>query len=122
MVQVSAPHLLTLSNGLSACNALTTLIFFIVSCVAGPRHEDPFFTCFNMDLSTMGRHLASVDELVTAATSPFCFMASLFDIAAFSKPETIASIESVSCLDFIMSTKALVTAADTSQTLTFRFS
>ena len=54
-----------------------------------------------------------VDELVTAATSPFCFVASVFDIAAFSKPETIASVESVSCLDLIMSVSTLVTAADT---------
>ena len=70
----------------------------------------------------MGRCFALVDELVTAATSAFCFMASVFDIAAFSKPETIASVESVSCLDFIMCFRALITAADTSRALTFHFS
>ena len=69
-----------------------------------------------------GYVLSFVDELVTAATSPFCFVASVFDIAAFSKPKTIASIESVSCLDFIMSVSVLITAAVTSQALTFRFS
>ena len=88
-------------------------MFFVVSRMAGPHHEDPFFACFNMDLSVMGRRFASVDELVTAATSPFCFVASVFDITAFSKPETIASVESVSCLDFIMSARAFVTAVDT---------
>ena len=90
--------------------------------MAGPCHEDPFFACFNMDLSVMGRCFASVEELVTAATSPFCFVVSVFDIAAINKPETIASVESISCLDFIMSAKALVTAVDTSRALTFHFS
>ena len=61
----------------------------------------------------MGGCFASVEELVTAATLPFCFVTSVFDIAAFNKLKTIASVESISCLDFIMSALALVTAADT---------
>ena len=90
--------------------------------MAGPHHEEPFFACFNIDLSVMGKRFASIGELLTAATSPFCFVASVFDIAAFSKPETMAFVESISCLDFIMSVSAFVTAADISQTLGFRFS
>ena len=109
------------TGGSSGCITLTTFIFFVVSCVARPHHEDPFFACYNMDLSVMVRHFASVDELVAAATSPF-FVASVFDIASFSKPKTIASVESVSCLDFIMSAKDLVTTSDTSRALTFHFS
>ena len=90
--------------------------------MAGHHHEDRFFACFNMDLSVMGGCFASVEEFVTAATSPFCFVASVFDIAAFNKLDTIASVGAISCLDFIMSVKALVTAADTLRALTFRLS
>ena len=90
--------------------------------MAGHRQEEPFFACFNIDLSVMGKHFASVDELVTAATSPFCFVASVPDIVAFSRPETMAFIRSNSCLDFIMSVSAFVTAADISRDLVFRFS
>ena len=70
----------------------------------------------------MGRRFALVDELVTAATSPFCFVVSVPDIAAFSRPETMALVESDSCLDFIMSVSAFITAADISQDLVFHFS
>ena len=90
--------------------------------MAGPRHEDPFFACFNMDLSIMGGCFVSAEEFVTAATSPACFSASVLDIAAFYKLETIASVGLASCLGFIMSTKALVTAVDMSRALTFHFS
>ena len=89
--------------------------------MAGPRHEEPFFACFNIDLSVMGKRFASVYELVTAATSPFCFVASVPDIAAFSRPETMAFVRSDSCLDFIMSVSAFVTAADISRDLVFCF-
>ena len=56
------------------------------------RHcqEDPFLASFNIDLSVMGNRFALVDELETAATSPFYFVASVPDIAAFNRPETIA--------------------------------
>ena len=90
--------------------------------MAGHRQEEPFLDCFNIDLSAMGKRFASVDELVTAVTSPFCFVASVPDIAAFSRPETMAFVESDSCLDFIMSVNASVTAADISKDLVFHFS
>ena len=90
--------------------------------MARPCHENPFFVCFNMDLSVMGGCFVSVAEFVTAATSPFCFVASVFYIAAFNKLKTITSIGSISCFDFIMCTKALVTTVDTLQALTFRLS
>ena len=48
--------------------------------MAGPRHKEPFFACFNIDLSVMGKRFASVDELATAATSPFCFIASILQL------------------------------------------
>ena len=88
------------------------------------RHcqEEPFLACFNIDLSVMGKRFTSVDELVRAATSQFCFVASVTDITAFNKPLTMAFIGSNSCLDFIMSVSAFVTAADISQDLVFRFS
>ena len=89
--------------------------------MAGHCQEEPFFVCFNIDLSVMGKCFASVDELVMAATSPFCFIASVPDIAAFSRPETMAFVGSDSCLDFIMSVNAFVTAADISRDLVFRF-
>ena len=69
--------------------------------MARPHHKDPFFACFNMDLSVIGGHFASVEELVTAATSPFCIVASVFDITAFDKLETIKS-------DIILAKKSLV--------------
>ena len=84
--------------------------------------EEPFLACFNIDLSVIGKHFASVDELVMAATSPFCFVASVPDIAAFNRPETMAFDGSNSCLDFIMSVSAFVTAADISRELIFCFS
>ena len=90
--------------------------------MAGHPQEEPFFACFNIDLSAMGKHFASVDELVTAATSPYYFVASVPDIVAFSRPETMAFIGSDSCLDLIMSASAFVTAADISRDLVFRFS
>ena len=90
--------------------------------MARPSHEEPFFAHFNIDLSVMGKRFASVGELVTAATSPFCFVASVLDIAVFSKPETMAFVRSASCLDFIMSVSAFITAADISRDLVFRFS
>ena len=70
----------------------------------------------------MGKRFASIGELVTAATSPFCFVASELDSAAFNKPETMAFVESISCLDFIMSVSAFVTAVDISRDLGFPFS
>ena len=63
-----------------------------------------------------------VDELVTAATSPFCFVASVPDIVAFSRPETMAFSEFDSCLDFIMSVNVFVTAVDISRDLVFCYS
>ena len=90
--------------------------------MAGPHQEELFFAWFNIDLSVMGSRFALVDELVTAATSPFCFVVSVPDIAAFSRPETMAFVESDSCLDFIMSASAFVTAVDISRDLVFRFS
>ena len=70
----------------------------------------------------MGRCFVSVVELVTAATLPFCFMVSLPDIAVFSRPGTMAFVESDSCLDFIMSVSAFVNAAEISRDLDFHFS
>ena len=90
--------------------------------MAGHCQEEPFLACFNIDLSVMGNHFASVDELVTAATSPFCFVASVPDIAAFNRPETMAFVGSSSYLDFDMSVSAFVTAADISRDLVFHFS
>ena len=114
MVQVIGPQFLPLSNGSFGCNALTTLFSFIASWIGGPRHRDPFFACFSMDLSVMGGCFVSAEGFVTAVASPACYAASVFDIATFNKLETITSIRSVSCLGFIMSTKALATAVDTS--------
>ena len=90
--------------------------------MAGHCQEEPFLACFNIDLSVIGKRFASVDELVTAATSPFCFVVSVPNIVAFNRPETMAFVRSNSCLDFIMSVSAFVTAADISQDLVFRFS
>ena len=75
-----------------------------------------------MDLSVTGGRFVSAKGFVTAAVSLACFAASVFDITTFNKLETIASAELFSCLGFIMSTKALATAADKSQALTFCFS
>ena len=113
---------LPLSIGLSGCNALTVDGFIVVPCVAGPCQEELFFTCFKIDLSVMGRCFVSVVELVTAATLPFCFVVLLPDIAAFSRPETMALFESDSCLDFIMSVSAFINAAEISRDLVFCFS
>ena len=85
--------------------------------MAGYCQEEPFLAFFSIDL-----RFASVDELLTAATSPFCFVASMPDIVAFNRPETMAFVGSNSCLDFIMPVSAFVTAADISQDLGFRFS
>ena len=90
--------------------------------MAGHCQEEPFLACFNIDLIFLGKRFASVDELVMAATYPFCFMASVPDIAAFNRPDTIDFVGPNSCLDFIMSDSAFVTAADISQDLFFFFS
>ena len=91
--------------------------------MAGYCQEEPFLACFSIDLIVVGGHFASVDELLlTTATSPFCFVASVPDIAAFNRPETMVFVGSSSCLDFIMSVRAFVTAADISLDLAFRFS
>ena len=75
-----------------------------------------------MDLSVIGGRSTSVDGLLTAETSPFCFLTSAPDIAAFNRPETMLFVGSRSCLDFITSVSAFVTAADISLDLTFCFS
>ena len=91
--------------------------------MAGYCQEEPFLACFSIDLSVIGGRFALVDELLlTAATSPFCFVASVPDIAAFNRPETMVFVGSSSCLDFIMSVSAFVTAADISLDLAFCFS
>ena len=91
--------------------------------MAGYCQDESFLACFSIDLSVIGGRFASVDELLlTAATSPFCFVASVPDIAAFNRPETMVFVGSSSCLDFIMSVSAFVTAADISLDLAFRFS
>ena len=82
---------------------------------------EPFLACFNIDLSVIGGRFASVDELLTAETSPFCFLTSVPHIAAFNRPETMLFIGSRSCLDFIMSVSTFITAADISLDLTFVF-
>ena len=90
--------------------------------MAGHRQVEPFLACFNIDLSVIGGCFASVDELLTAETSPFYFLTSVPEIAAFNRPETMLFVRSRSCLDFIMSVSAFFTAADISLDLTFRFS
>ena len=111
-----------LSIGSSGCNALTTEGFIIALCVAGHRQVEPFLECLNIDVSFISGRFVSDDELLTAETSPFCFLASLPAIAAFNKLETILFVGSESCLDFIMLVRAFVTAADISLDLAFRFS
>ena len=113
---------LPLSIGSSSCNALTTDGFIVALCVAGHRQVEPFLACLNIDLSVIGGCFVSDDELLTAETSPFFFLASVPAIAAFNKPETILFVGSESCLGFIMSVSAFVTAADISLDLAFRFS
>ena len=91
-------------------------------CVAGYRQVEPFLACLNIDLSVIGGRFISDDGLLTAETSPFCFLGSVPAIAAFNNPENILFVGSKSCLDFIMSVRAFVTAADISLDLAFRFS
>ena len=81
-------------------------------CVARHRQVEPFLACLNIDLSVICGRFVSDDELLTAETSPFCFLGSVPAIAAFNNPETILFVGSKSCLDFIMSVRAFVTAVD----------
>ena len=125
MIYVSAPYLLTsfpLSIGSSGCNALTNDGSIIAPCMAGCCQEEAFLACFNIDLSVIGGHFASVDRLLTAATSPSCFLTSIPDIAVFNRPETMVFVGSSSCLDFIMSVSAFITVADISLDLALHFS
>ena len=113
---------LPLSIGSSGCHALITDGFTMALCVAGHRQVEPFLACLNIDLSVIGGRFVSEDELLAAETSPFCFLGSVPAIAAFNNPKTILFVGSKSCLDFIMSVRAFVTAADISLDLAFRFS
>ena len=70
--------------------------------MTGHRQVEPFLACLNIDLSVIGGRFVSDDELLTAETSPFCFLGSVPAIAAFNNPETILFVGSKSCLDFIM--------------------
>ena len=90
--------------------------------MAGHHQAEPFLACLNIDFSVIGGRFASDDELLTAETSPFYFLVSVPVIAAFNKHETIFFVGTESCLDFIMSVSAFVTAADISLDLAFRFS
>ena len=54
--------------------------------MAGHCQVEPFLACSNIDLSVIGGRFASVDELLTAEASPFCFLTSVPDIAAFNRP------------------------------------
>ena len=52
--------------------------------MAGRRQVEPFLACLNIDLSVIGGRFVSDDELLTAEASPFCFLASVPAIAAYS--------------------------------------
>ena len=102
---------LPLSIGSSGCSALTTDRFIIALCVTGHRQVEPFLACFNIDLSVIGGRFIPDDELLTAETSPSCFLAFVPAIAAFNRLEIILFVGSESCLVFTMSVSAFVTAA-----------